>query len=357
MSDEPTRLPVINEAYRPPNVSSGDADQPSGSPLPTGMSCVMCDGLYVKANGELPCWCDVGEDLILDVISADKLMDPAYDLVNHDKIQAIRKAFHVEHRFPYDDLCARCAMVEHEVEPNPSPTRNEINILHVESSWLCNLDCPLCIPKAERKRIKSPPYHVERDTWVALIHNLRMHGVEHVDVLHFEGRGDPLMHPHLAHLCRVFHVVYPKTTIMATTNGNFRFDPALFEGGLSHLRISADGARNESYAKYRRDGSFRRVAEFMRDAVETRKRLDKGAIKIEWKYILFEWNDSDAEMLEAYALADELGVELSFCLTPWEGKSLRFDQETLDQKLEELMPRAQNRPTRHVELSIDVTQG
>jgi molybdenum cofactor biosynthesis enzyme MoaA len=315
----------------------------------------MCDGLYVKANGELPCWCDVGEDLILDVLTADKLMDPAYDLINHDKIRTIRTAFHVEQRYPYD-LCRRCAMVEHGAEPNLAPTRTHIDVLHIESSWLCNLDCPLCIPKAERKRIKGPPYHFERDTWVALIHNLRMHGVDQVNVLHFEGRGDPLMHPHLAHLCRVFHVVFPHATIMATTNGNFRFDPALFEAGLSHLRISADGARDASYVQYRRDGNFLRVVQFMRDAVQARRNLDDDSIKIEWKYILFEWNDSDEEMIEAYTLANELDVELSFCLTPWAGKSLRFDQETLDAKLETLMPNALNRPTRHVEHSLSVGQ-
>ncbi len=348
---ERVRLPILT-THAPQGGARGDrSDQ---GELQPGTTCVMCDGLYVKANGELPCWCDVGEDLILDVVSADKLMHPDYDLLNHPRIQEIRRAFQEERRYPFPDLCDRCAMVESGAEPNQGLTRTHMGILHVESSWLCNLDCPLCIPKAERKRIKTSPYHVEKDTWVALIHNLRMHGVEHVDVLHFEGRGDPLMHPHLSHLCKVFHVVYPKTTIMATTNGNFRFDPTLFENGLNHLRISADGARAESYARYRRDGDLRRVLDFMRDAAFTRERLGLIDIKIEWKYILFEWNDSDEEMLEAYRLADEIGVELSFCLTPWAGKSLRFDQDTLDDSLSKLMPLARNRPTRHVELGLAV---
>ncbi|MBX3130087.1 MAG: hypothetical protein KF718_25445 [Polyangiaceae bacterium] len=347
---ERVRLPVV-EAYVPPGGARPVGAEPA--PLAPGTSCVMCDGLYVKANGELPCWCDVGEDLILDVLTPQKLLQPDYDLTNHPRIQEIRRAFQHDQRYPFPELCGRCAMVETGGQPAGELTRSRLAILHVESSWLCNLDCPLCIPKAERKRLKTSPYHVEKDTWVALIHNLRMHGVEQVDVLHFEGRGDPLMHPHLAHLCQMFHVVYPLTTIMATTNGNFRFDPALFESGLNHLRISADGARNESYVQYRRDGDFARVTAFMRDAAAARRELEHPEIVLEWKYILFEWNDSDEEMLEAYELAHSIGVDLSFCLTPWAGKSLRFDQASLAEKLSELMPRAHNRPTRHVELGLD----
>jgi len=31
-------------------------------------TCGMCNSLYVKANGELQCWDDVGEDLILGTL-------------------------------------------------------------------------------------------------------------------------------------------------------------------------------------------------------------------------------------------------------------------------------------------------
>ncbi|MCZ7684301.1 MAG: hypothetical protein M5U28_38215 [Sandaracinaceae bacterium] len=189
-------------------------------------------------------------------------------------------------------------------------TRAAIDILHVEPSWLCNLDCPLCIPKAERKSIKDPPWNVEPTLWVALVHNLKIHGVERVRVLDPRGRGDPMMHPHLAHLCKVFHLVFPETLIQVTTNGNFPFPPELMESGLTHLRVSADGARDESYRTYRRDGELSKVLAFLRGAVESRARSGRDVL-IEWKYILFEWNDTDEEMLEAYSIAADLGVKLS----------------------------------------------
>ncbi len=35
--------------------------------------CIMCNSLYVKANGEVPCWEDVGEDLIFRTLQAGAL--------------------------------------------------------------------------------------------------------------------------------------------------------------------------------------------------------------------------------------------------------------------------------------------
>ena len=82
----------------------------------------------------------------------------------------------------------------------------------------------------------------------------------------------------------------------------------------------------------------------MDDAVNARERLGLKT-RIEWKYILFEWNDSDEEMREAYELAQALGIELGFSLTPYWGKSQRFNLESLDAKINELMPEALNTPS------------
>ncbi len=55
--------------------------------------CLMCHSLYVKANGQLPCWDDIGETLILRTLNEQALRD------NHESpifygtdLQRIRKA-------------------------------------------------------------------------------------------------------------------------------------------------------------------------------------------------------------------------------------------------------------------------
>jgi molybdenum cofactor biosynthesis enzyme MoaA len=306
-------------------------------------SCMMCDSLYVKANGEMPCWCDAGDDLILDRLTTDKLSDPSFDLFNHPQIRKIRQSFHIENSLPFPEICARCGATLEDRARDTRLMRDIVEVLHIEASWLCNLDCPQCVPLAKRTLLKNPPYNLDIALWNALIANLRRNNVK-VQVLHFEGRGDPLMHRSLADLCSEFHEAYPLTPIMVTTNANFEFDETLLMSGVRHLRVSVDGVRQESYSTYRRRGKVDLAMRFMRDAAEARRRLGLDVL-IEWKYILFEWNDSDGEMLEAYRIANELGVELSFCLTETPGKSRRFDLWNLQAKINKLMPEAKNRPT------------
>ena len=37
--------------------------------------CMMCHSLYVKANGEMPCWDDIGETLILRTLDESALQN------------------------------------------------------------------------------------------------------------------------------------------------------------------------------------------------------------------------------------------------------------------------------------------
>src|ERR1035438_7756028 len=60
-------------------------------------------------------------------------------------------------------------------------------------------------------------------------------------------------------------------------------------------------------------------------------------MKVIWKYILFEWNDSDEEMRHAASLATELECDLQFVLTHTPGRSRRFvDHTLLQQHLQEI---------------------
>jgi organic radical activating enzyme len=322
------------------------ADAPPAAPSPEepgrqDATCVMCDSLYIKADGSMPCWCCVGEKTLLDVLTPQKLADPYFDLFNHQRLQQIRYSFAVERQLPYE-LCQCCSMLRKGVACQPGINCRQIEILHVEPSWLCNLDCPLCIPRAQRKTLKPPPYHLDSSLWEAIVANLARNGVT-VRVLHLEGRGEPLMHPELPRLLRAFHAAFPQAHVQLTTNGNFPWRDEYFEAGLNDLRVSIDGVDPDSYARYRRGGSVHRALKFLGDAAQSRRRLQWPA-NIEWKYILFEWNDSDDEMRRAYDLAREMGVELSFCLTPWAGKSPRYDWTSLQAKLTEIMPDAHNRP-------------
>lgn len=324
-------------------------DEASGESVPCrpNETCAMCDGFYLKANGELPCWCGPGEALILDRVDTEILEREDLDLANLEAFRLIRRAF-AEGRYPYPDFCTKCADRRIGTAALPvSDLRSSLGTIHLEASWLCNLDCPLCVPKRVRRHSKAPPYHLTPEMWSALLDNLSRNGVKHVGGLHIEGRGEPLMNPWLAEIVSRFKARYPAACTAVTTNANFGFDERLLLSGLEALRFSVDGAFPESYAAYRKDGTLERALRFMRDAADAKRRLGLP-IRLEWKYILFEWNDGDEELARALGIAEELGIELSFCLTPHAGKSLRYDHATLQHALRERFSGATSLPSRHI---------
>lgn len=297
----------------------------------------MCDSLYVKANGDLPCWCNAGESRILVSLDVPMLEAPDFDLLNIAPLVQLRTNVLVRQSWPFPE-CGRCAGKADDVLLDPRTTRRLLKLLHLEPSFLCNLDCPVCIKRETRKERSRPPYHMEPKLWRAIISNLERHNTA-VERMLMEGRGDPLMNRDLPELIEITHKAFPDIGSELTTNGNFRFDPALFYAGLRKLRISADGAREESYRTYRRGGSFEKVLAFMTDASDCLRRTGSSA-QIEWKYIIFEWNDSTEELSEAYQIAESLGCELSFFLASGYGESPRFNTESLNQWIIDYAPNA-----------------
>ncbi|MES1241585.1 MAG: hypothetical protein ABUT39_08190 [Acidobacteriota bacterium] len=174
----------------------------------------------------------------------------------------------------------------------------------------------------------------------SLLGRLREEGVHHIQMIHFEGRGDPLLHRRLDEMIRFARARYPDAFIKATSHGNYPFQPWMLDSGLDLLRLSVDGVFEHSYVKYRVGGRLEAPLDLMR-AIRDGRRETASRLRVEWKYILFEWNDSDEEIREAARLAEELEVDLRFCLTHTPGRSERFPtMDTLGEILAILAPKA-----------------
>jgi molybdenum cofactor biosynthesis enzyme MoaA len=289
---------------------------------PPRRGCIMTRSLYLKANGEMPCWDDVGEATILRKLDPEALAAGAeHNLVGFDRLVEIRTAF-AQGRTPFPGLCERCAVREHgSFVGDGVPT--SLDVLHVEPSYLCRLSCPLCIPSKLRISLKGAPYQLSPEMYGAFLRQLRRENVSRIELVHFEGRGDPVSNPRLGELVALTKDHYPTAHTLITTHGNIPYRPWILECGLDALRLSVDGAFPESYLKYRVGGKLETVLQLMRDVRDEKLRTDRR-LAVEWKYILFEWNDSDDELREAARLAHELHVSLRFCRTHSEGRSQRF---------------------------------
>jgi hypothetical protein len=291
--------------------------------------CMMCHSLYVRANGEMPCWDDVGEKLTLRTLDEQALHNSQEPAIFYGaELSHIRQSF-INGRDPFPDLCQHCAVCEFN---STAPARRPriMEVLHLEASYLCHLSCPQCIPSTDRKALRTPPYHLRLELLEGLFQHLKREGVDHIRFILFEGRGDPLLNTHLAQLIESAQNYYPNSLIGLTTHCSYPYMPWIVQSGLNVLRVAIDGATAGSYSRYRVGGNFELVMEFLRCLRDDRVRTG-STLRVEWKYILFQWNDSPEEMQFAAELAKELQIHLTFVRTHSPGHSKRF---TTDQDLQ-----------------------
>jgi len=147
--------------------------------------------------------------------------------------------------------------------------------------------------------------------------------------IEFAGNGEPLSHPNFSDFVRLAHSIMPETKQILITNGNYDYKQSLKDQYLDIIYVSCDGLYQNSYEKYRIHGSFSQAQKFIADAKSSEK--PKRPIVI-WKYILFEFNDSDEELVSAQQKAMELGVDkLLFIITPTLYRSKRFNIENIQE--------------------------
>ncbi len=277
------------------------------------MNCMAIDSFYVKANGEIPCWCSPGEHHPITRLDTEHPKSTAVvqDVLNGSVFKRMRQELR-EGRLPFD-YCKGCSFLRNDGEDawsrvdESDGTVKSLNTLQVESSFLCNVDCPLCVRLPVRRQVKDPPHQLSMELFTHVIDDLVTSDIS-VREIWFSGRGEPLMNPDFASM-----VKYGKdrlgALVTAHTNGNFSFRDELVTCGLDEIEIAFDGVDQETYGKYRRGGKLERVAQFAKDYSEAKRRLKTATPELVWKMVLFEWNSSDQEISRAIAWADELGLD------------------------------------------------
>jgi radical SAM protein with 4Fe4S-binding SPASM domain len=168
---------------------------------------------------------------------------------------------------------------------------------------ICNLNCPLCASKTQNYEKGKMSF----DTFKVILDK-----IPSLKVIILFNWGEPLLHHEIFNIIKesVSRNIYTITH----TNFSLKQKPEFFEqlvnSGLHQLVISADGASQESYEKYRVKGNFNWVINNIRYTVEAKKKLKKRDPKIVWKFIVNKYNEHEIEY--AKKLSKSLGVEITF---------------------------------------------
>jgi pyruvate-formate lyase-activating enzyme len=148
--------------------------------------------------------------------------------------------------------------------------------------------------------------------------------VERVDMFSY---GEPLLYRDLVDALRHIRASLPRAEVAISTSGTQARAPlveTLVEESLvDWLIFSIDGSDAETYRRYRVGADFDTVLANMTRALQ----LSRGTkVRVVWQYVVFRWNDGDAQLRRAIAMSNELDVPLWFDFAHTWGRSRRVPE-------------------------------
>lgn len=205
--------------------------------------------------------------------------------------------------------------------------------LYVECTAACNISCleACCAPETGITRTRQAGM-LDFSLFTRVIDEAGP-ALERIDFFNY---GETFLHKRAVEMCEYIKQRFPQIYLYTSTNGLALTEAQatrLVHSGIDEVTFSVDGAFPESYARYRQRGRFDAALHTMRAMTREKRRAGRDLPFINWRYILFKWNDSTVEMSHARELADEVGVDrLTWEITdhPESAFSRRFAPGTPD---------------------------
>jgi len=179
----------------------------------------------------------------------------------------------------------------------------------LEASSLCQLDCRECWMRKQNYADRGPGYLKFMDFVKFLEMNPFVKRIE------LSGAGEIFLNPDLYEIIQHAH---SKGVVLSAGNGvnlNTVSDEvleALVKCEFSHVSVSLDGASQETYSWYRRNGNFDIVINNIKKINEFKKKYNTDRPFMIWQYIIFESNQSESEIKKAKEMANDLNCKIIF---------------------------------------------
>lgn len=187
---------------------------------------------------------------------------------------------------------------------NLKPTK-----VRIEATNKCNLNCVSCYMRADKTGEVKYGYLKAEDFKNFLRKNKYIKEVELSD------NGEIFLNPELVEIMKIAYENKVRLTAENGVNFNKVDDEtldALAKYKFKKIMIAIDGASQDSYVKYRRNGNFDKVIENIRKLNEYKKKYNSQYPELEWAYIVMSYNENEIPL--AKKLANELGMRIYFKL-------------------------------------------
>jgi hypothetical protein len=181
--------------------------------------------------------------------------------------------------------------------------------LYVECTAACNISCAqaCCAPETGITRTRQAGM-LDFELFKRVIDEAGP-SLGRVDFFNY---GEAFLHKRAIEMCEYIKSRFPHIYLYTSTNGLAFTEESvarLIQSGIDEVTFSIDGARPDSYVKYRQRGDFAKAIRNLGAATRAKRESGRDVPFINWRYILFTHNDSDEEMNLARQMAQELGVD------------------------------------------------
>lgn len=181
--------------------------------------------------------------------------------------------------------------------------------LYVECTAACNISCfeACCAPETGITRTRQAGM-LDFDLFTRVIDETGP-ALVRIDFFNY---GETFLHKRAVEMCEYIKQRFPQVYLYTSTNGLALTEAQarrLVHSGIDEVTFSVDGAFPESYARYRQRGRLDVALRTMRTMTHEKREAGRDLPIINWRYILFRWNDSTKEMDRARSLAEEIGVD------------------------------------------------
>jgi len=264
------------------------------------------DLLVVLSDGKVVCGCaDPYGERPLGHLKDHSILD----IWHSDRVKDIRTGLNAG----YASFCEPCGLKKWLNKEEPIPQRPvELEILpriFLEPTVLCNLSCFQAVCNHDSGIVKTrqrPSFPMEE--FKNLLDTIGPQLIR----LDFFNYGDPFVHPQAVDMIETIKNRFPQIFLYVSTNGlmlDIEKIRRLVASGMDEITFSVDGPDQKTYERYRCGGDFSRVLSMMEAFVEERNETGREVPYINWRYILFHWNDSRRQMNRTRRIAEKIGID------------------------------------------------
>jgi len=189
--------------------------------------------------------------------------------------------------------------------------------LTVDPTNVCNLECRFC-PTGQHRENSRPKEIMPIKRYKTIMKKIG----RYLLYVEFCNWGEPLLNKNTAEMIKIAKKYGARTFLSSNLNISMtpEYAEQIVKSGLDRMTISLDGASQESYEIYRKNGKFSLVLDNIKLLAEAKRKLNSKTPHMHWQFLVFKHNEHEIEKARKMAVesgVNDIGFTAPFCAPDW----------------------------------------